>query len=206
MDKTGIIEERKQYNAPFLRAFFYLASEKKMNQKTFAQVIDAESSYISALKAGTKRVGTEYMSRLTSAFSEHYKDAKHLNIDFLVGKSEYMILENVPASEIQEKINKGTNPDYEVIKKEQQQYAEVPDMSSVFNAALAAKDETIMSLKRELQTKEKQLHDKDELIAAKDEIILSLRAQLTKQKYEPYYGEISHPIGFAENQEIKPIK
>lgn len=118
MDKTGIIEERKQYNAPFLRAFFYLASEKKMNQKTFAQVINAESSYISALKAGTKRVGMEYMNRLSNAFTVHFNDEQHLNMSYLTGKSPYMILENVPLEEYHNKMKREYNPDYEAMKRD----------------------------------------------------------------------------------------
>lgn len=174
MDKDGKIEERKRYNAPFLRAFNYLAGEKMMNQKQFAKVIDAESAYISTLKAGTKRVGADYMARLAAAFMEHFKDEQHLNMDFLLGKSEYMILENVPDKEVLENISRGANPDYDVMQKVKaaspasaEPAANIPDMSSVFNAALAAKDETIVSLKRELATK-------DELIAAKDDRIADL--------------------------------
>lgn len=160
MDKDGKIEERKRYNAPFLRAFNYLAGEKIMNQKQFAKVIDAESAYISALKAGTKRVGADYMARLAAAFMEHFKDGQHLNMDFLLGKSEYMIMENVPDKEVLENISRGANPDYDVMQKAKaaspasaEPAANIPDMSSVFNAALAAKDETIASLKRELDAK-----------------------------------------------------
>lgn len=160
MDKKGRTEERKRYNTPFLRAFNYLAGEKIMNQKQFAKVIDAESAYISALKAGTKRVGADYMARLAAAFMEHFKDGQHLNMDFLLGKSEYMILENVPDKEVLENISRGANPDYDVMQKAKaaspasaEPAANIPDMSSVFNAALAAKDEAIASLHRELDAK-----------------------------------------------------
>ena len=41
MEKDEKIEERKKYNAPFLRVFDYLAKEKMMNQGEFAKVIKA---------------------------------------------------------------------------------------------------------------------------------------------------------------------
>ncbi len=179
MDKDGKIKERKRYNAPFLRAFNYLAGEKMMNQKQFAKVIDAESAYISALKSGTKRVGADYMARLAAAFMEHFKDGQHLNMDFLLGKSEYMIQENVPDKEVLENISRGANPDYDVMQKAKaaspasaEPAANIPDMSSVFNAALAAKDETIASLKRELDAK-------NETITLQRSRIAELERQLT---------------------------
>lgn len=204
MDKDGKIEERKRYNAPFLRAFKYLAGEKMMNQKQFAKVIDAESAYISALKAGTKRVGADYMTRLAAAFMEHFKDGQHLNMDFLLGKSEYMILENVPDKEVLENTSRGANPDYDVMQKAKaaspasaEPAANIPDMSSVFNAALAAKDETIASLKRELDAK-------NETITLQHSRIAELERQLAAATT----GDLSRypfSIGAAEYQDKSKI-
>ena len=204
MDKDGKIEERKKYNIPFLRAFNYLAGEKMMNQKQFAKVIDAESAYISALKAGTKRVGADYMARLAAAFMEHFKDGQHLNMDFLLGKSEYMILENVPDKEVLENISRRANPDYDAMQKAKaaspasaEPAANIPDMSSVFNAALAAKDETIASLKRELD--------------AKNETITLQRSRITEMERQlaaATTGDISRypfTIGAAEYQDKSKI-
>lgn len=205
MDKDGKIEERKRYNAPFLRAFNYLAGEKIMNQKQFAKVIDAESAYISSLKAGTKRVGADYMARLATAFIEHFKGEGHLNMDYLLGKSQYMLVENVPDSEVLENINRGSNPDYDVMQQQKaaspesaEPAANTPDLSSAINAALSAQIETISSLKRELsgrddliKTKDEmilqqqnQLADKDSLIRTKDELITSLRARISDLQHQ----------------------
>ena len=217
MDKDGKIEERKRYNAPFLRAFNYLAGEKMMNQKQFAKVIDAESAYISALKAGTKRVGADYMARLAAAFMEHFKEGQHLNMDFLLGKSEYMILENVPDKEVLENINRGANPDYDVIQKAKAASpasagpaANIPDMSSVFNAALAAKDETIVSLKRELSTKEDLIADLRARVKEKDDYIALLKARA--EELQHHLSLISQrtdledypfPVGVADKLQIR---
>lgn len=204
MDKDGKIEERKRYNAPFLRAFNYLAGEKMMNQKQFAKVIDAESAYISALKAGTKRVGADYMARLAAAFMEHFKDGQHLNMDFLLGKSEYMILENVPDKEVLENISRGANPDYDVMQKAKaaspasaEPAANIPDMSSVFNAALAAKDETIASLKRELDAK-------NETITLQRSRIAELERQLAAATTSDI-SRYPFTVGVAEYQDKSKI-
>lgn len=211
MDKDSKIEERKRYNAPFLRAFNYLAGEKMMNQKQFAKVIDAESAYISALKAGTKRVGADYMARLAAAFMEHFEDGQHLNMDFLLGKSEYMILENVPDKEVLENISRGANPDYDVIQKAKaaspasaEPAANIPDMSSVFNAALAAKDVTIETLKAHNEALERTIADKEEIIKARDARIAELERQLAAATT----GDLSRypfTIGAAENQDKSKI-
>lgn len=213
MDKDGKIEERKRYNAPFLRAFNYLAGEKVMNQKQFAKVIDAESAYISALKAGTKRVGADYMARLAAAFMEHFKDGQHLNMDFLLGKSEYMILENVPDKEVLENISRGANPDYDVMQKAKaaspasaEPSANIPDMSSVFNVALAAKDETIVSLKRELSTKDDIIQSLRDQLTTKDALIDEQKARLIEYRHIIDTNGLldkayPFPIGVADNQD-----
>lgn len=182
MDKEGKTEEKKRYNEPFLRAFNYLAGEKMMNQKQLAEVINAESAYISALKSGIKRVGIDYMNRLAISFAKHFKGESHLNMDYLLGKSQYMLVENVPESEMLEKVRRSSNPDYDVMQKQKastpptiEQPANNLDISSIFNTALAAKDETITSLQQQLQSKEESLKRE---IQSKDEIIQSLREQL----------------------------
>ena len=96
MAEDGRIEDKKRYNAPFLKAFDYLANEKLMNQQCFASYIKGKSSYISALRAGTKRVGDDYIARLAAAFIDHFEGERHLNMDYILGKSQYMLVENVP--------------------------------------------------------------------------------------------------------------
>ena len=191
MAQDGKIEEQKRYNAPFLRAFKYLAEEKLMNQKQLAEVIDAESSYISALKQGTKRVGADYMARLAKAFAEHFKGKGHLNMDYLLGKSEYMLVENVPEDEVLENISRGANPDYDVIKQKAASAtpvtpsANTPDLSSTFNASISAYVQLTNRLSDELKCKELEmtdrLADKDTIIAEKSARIATLEA-LVKEK------------------------
>lgn len=210
MDEDGKIEERKRYNTPFLRAFKYLADEKMMNQKQLAKVINAESGYISLLKSGTKRVGADYMARLAAAFASHFKDESHLNRDYLLGKSPYMLVENVPEEEILESIGRGANPDYDIIQKQKSASAtpvalpaNIPDMSSVFNSALAAKDDAIESMKRELRTKDDLIQSLRDQIAAKDQLIAEQKARLIdyRRTIDSHTTDLSNypfPIGSAD--------
>ena len=68
MAEDSRIEEKKRYNAPFLRAFDYLAGEKMMNQKQLVKLMGGESSYISGFRAGTKAIATK--SEPSAAFLE----------------------------------------------------------------------------------------------------------------------------------------
>ena len=56
--------------------------------------------------------------------------------------------------------------------------ANIPDMSSVFNAAIAAKDEAIESLKRELRTKDDLIQSLRDQLAAKDQLIAEQKSRL----------------------------
>ena len=83
-----------------------------------------------------------------------------LNVKYMLGKSEYMLLANVPDEEFIE----GNNPDREVMAKRKAEPLQ-PDFSSYINALLAKSDETIASLKRELAAKDDIIQAKDDRIA-----------------------------------------
>lgn len=220
MADDGRIEERKRYNAPFLRAFKYLADVKMMNQKQFAKVIDAESGYISSLKSGAKRVGADYMARLAAAFASHFKGEGHLNMDYLLGKSQYMLVENVPDKEILEKMGRGANPDYDVIQKQKAASetpvapsANIPDMSSVFNSALAKADEAIEQLKKRIVEKDEYIQSLRDQLAAKDALIAEQKARLVEYRhiinsktslsnYPFQVGVAEFPSNISNNKEI----
>ena len=180
MGKDNKIEERKMYNAPFLHVFDYLAKEKLMNQGQFAKAIDSESGYISLLRSGIKKVGDDYIARIAAAFAEHFNDEYHLNPDYIDGKSQYMILENVPDDEILEKISRGSNPDYDLIKQRsnnkpmnQNPLEHISMLEKMFASAIEeikiSKDKTIASL-------EKQIEEKDRIIKLLEQKIEVLEA------------------------------
>ena len=102
------IEERKKWNAPFLRAFNYLLDEGYASKKgELCNKIGIEPGLISRYNNGTKKVSVDTMNALARV------SGGKLNVQYMLGKSEYMMLENVPDDEIIDM----HNPDREVIEK-----------------------------------------------------------------------------------------
>ena len=155
MDSEQKIEERKKWNAPFLRAFNYLLDEGyARNKGDLCSKIGIQPGLISNYTNGTKKVSIDTMNALARV------SGGKLNVKYMLGKSEYMLLENVPDEEFIE----GNNPDREVMAKRKAEPLQ-PDFSSYINALLAKSDETIASLKRELATKDDIIQAKDDRIA-----------------------------------------
>lgn len=205
MAKDEKIEERKKYNAPFLRVFDYLAKEEMMNQGQFAKVIKGESGYISLLRSGLKRVGDEYIARIAAEFAKHFDDKQHLNPDYIDGKSPYMIIENVPDDEILDGIGRSANPDYDLMKQrkiqEKTQSATLETsfmlekvLSQAINEIKLAKDQTIAALKS-------QIEEKDEHIKLLEQKIELLEAMQHIDAGNPL--NLPFPIGVAEPKEQK---
>ena len=216
MTEEEKFEERKKYNAPFLRVFDYLAKEKMMNQGQFAKVIDSESGYISLLRKGKKKVGPDYVARIAAEFAKHFDDQQHLNPDFIEGKSPYMIIENVPDDEVLEKMNRDGNPDYDLVK--QRKHPEpLPTRSletsfmleKVLSLAIdeikASTNKTIATLEDRVAEQEKELTDKDETIAdlrkriaelQKDKASLQAAVEMLQQREG--LGTFIFPPGVAD--------
>jgi transcriptional regulator with XRE-family HTH domain len=108
-----------------------------------------------------KSVSVETFNKLNAAFDNRY------NLRWFQGDSPYMMMEEYLAA------NKSQLP--------------LPDYTSLLNAALAAKDETIASYQKQLQVTEKRLEDKDATIetlraqiADKDDHIATLKARVAE--------------------------
>ena len=163
MDSEQKIEERKRWNAPFLRAFNYLLEEgylefgiskSRLTKGELCSMMRIQPGLISNYTNGTKKVSVDTMNALARV------SGGKLNMNYMLGKSEYMLLKNVPDEEFIE----GNNPDREVIAKRKDEPLQ-PDFSSYINALLAKSDETIASLKRELAVKDDIIQAKDDRIA-----------------------------------------
>jgi transcriptional regulator with XRE-family HTH domain len=224
MDESEKIEEKKKYNAPFFRAFDHLAKDMGKNQQEMALHIGASPSLISDQRNGKKRVGEKYMTNLANAFNAFYQGEAHLYMNFLLGKSQYMIVENVPDSEISENLSREANPDYDVMKT-QQQHASVHDqdlpliMSKTYESMLkpieASYAREIATLNQQIATLNSQLADKQSIIdlqadkikSQADEIdslqkvIDDLRAMPSSYDIEEYIRNNPFPVGVAEKQE-----
>ena len=196
MAKDEKIEERKKYNAPFLRVFDYLTKEKMMNQGQFAKVIESESGYISLLRSGMKRVGPEYIARIAAEFAKHFDDKQHLNPDFIEGKSPYVVIENVPDDEILDKMGRGANPDYDLMKQRKAQTSSLDTsfmlekvLSQAINEIKSSKDQTIAALEGQLEEKDKRI----KLLEQKIEVLEAMQhIDANNPLHSPF------PIGVAE--------
>lgn len=196
MDSEQKIEERKRWNAPFLRAFNYLLDEGyARNKGDLCSKIGIQPGLISNYTNGTKKVSPDTMNALARV------SGGKLNVTYMLGKSEYMLLENVPDEEFIE----GNNPDREVMAKRKAEPLQ-PDFSSYINALLAKSDETIASLKRELaakdeiiQTKEERIADLERLAEERLHRIAELRRIIDANNIMDY----PFPVGTAEGHDKK---
>jgi len=75
------------------------------------------------------------------------------------------------------------------------------DQSSLINAALAAKDETIAALRDQLTSKDTVIQAKDELIANLRQQIATLQHQLHAANDEELFKNFPFPKGIADKQD-----
>lgn len=169
MSKDSRIEDKKRYNAPYLRAFDYLAKEMRVTQGKLVEMMNGNSSFISAYRSGTKRVGLEYMKRLCEVFSIYFKGERHLNMRYLEGTSQYMLVENIPDEEMHEIMQREGDPDYDVIKQRRQ--------SGIESKEYSYKDEYIETLKSQMTDLRIQLNDNMKRLDEKDEYISILKRE-----------------------------
>lgn len=111
MEEKEKFEANKLHNARFLRALGVLMTEKRINQAQAAMLLNTKSGTFSDYKKGKKRASQDMYDRLDRAFDGR------LNIHYLTGESEYMMLANVPDKEIVEYSLRDGNPDYDVIQR-----------------------------------------------------------------------------------------
>ena len=175
--------------------------------------------------------GKADVTNLANAFNAFYQGEAHLYMRFLQGKSQYMLVENVPDSEISENLSREANPDYDVMKAQQQQ-TPIHDqdstliMSKMFESMIkpieAAHAREVAVLNQQIATLESKLADRksiidlqadkiklqdDKIKSQADEIarlqkaIDDLRAMPSSYDIEEYIRNNPFPVGVAEKQE-----
>lgn len=149
-------------NDLFARAINWLIDEQKVrDQQELASLTGITETTISRiLNDRVKQPSKETVRRLLDAFPGVFNPA------FFRGESIWMLMSEV--TENREVSNSAPS----------EPAAPTPDMSSVFNAALAAKDDAIESLKRELLTKDELIQALHEQIATKNQLITEQKARL----------------------------
>jgi transcriptional regulator with XRE-family HTH domain len=144
--------DKKERNERFLVAVDYLFKENLVrNQTDLCQKVGIGVASYSRIKTGVRIVSDDTIRKLNDAFGGIF------NMAYFRGDSE-TLLANIqePAQELP---------------------APVVDTGSILNALIAAKDETI-------DVMAKQLKDKESIIQAKDDLIKTLQVQLDKLQKE----------------------
>ena len=124
----------------------------------FAEALHYGRTSMSAAMNGDEKYLTD---SLFKNICEAYKGVFNLNY-LLTGEGDLLTLEEEVHNEEYEKLY---NP-------------QPIDQSSLINATIAAKDEAIVSLKRELQTKNDLIQSLRDQLAAKDQLIAEQKARL----------------------------
>ena len=191
-------------NQLFIRAVDYLIDEGKVgSQKELAQVTGITEATFSNIRNDKKVVSEKTIRKLLEAFPGLF------NADYFRGKNIYMLMSDYLEAKI------------EAEKKEKAACASlstpvtgVPDMSSVFNSALAKADESIASLKIALAAKEqliaekqsriadleRTIADKDAIIRARDSRILDLERRIAQSNADDLS---KYPFAFGAAEDIK---
>ena len=212
MDSEQKIEERKRWNEPFLRAFNYLLDENYASTKgELCKMVGIEPGLISRYSNGIKKVSVDTMNALARV------SGGRLYINYMLGKSKYMLIENVPDDEI---LN-ANNPDREVIEEQNKtagNNSSTLDPSSVINSLIANHTRQINDYEERIKAKEiemaERLAEKSATIAAlqrtiadKEEIIKTRDArinELERKLAAATTGDLSRypfKVGVAEELE-----
>ncbi len=190
-------------NQLFIRAVDYLIDERKVeSQKELAQVTGITEATFSNIRNDKKVVSDKTIRKLLEAFPALF------NADYFRGKNIYMLMSEYLEAKIEaEEKEKATRASFSGSA------AGIPDMSSVFNSALAKADESIASLKLALAAKEQLIAekqarivaleqtviDKDAIIRARDARILELERQIANINASDL-SRYPFAIGAAEEQ------
>lgn len=155
----------KLKNEIFASALDWLVAHQKVDgQKSLAKVLEISENTISRIMTGKVEPSDDTLRKLSEKFG--------FNMAWLRGSDPiHMFPEDMPLS------------DHHQV-----------DQSSLINAALAAKDETIAALREHIKAK-------DMVIQTKDELIESLRQQLALLNANTDLHKYPFEIGVAESKE-----
>ena len=155
--------------------------------KTFKQLAEmsgiSQNTFTRIKRNEVKEVDIETFRKLNAAFDDRY------NPQWFQGDSPYMLIK-----------------DYQNAQMERQ--TTIPEYSSLLNAALAAKDDAIESLKRELLTKDELIQSLRDQIAVKDQLIAEQKVRLIDYRRiidsKESLSNYQFPIGAADYSKQKP--
>lgn len=228
MELNEKLEEKKRMNAPFLTAFEHVRNMLGLSKGKMCELLNVKASRLSEWDKGEKPVPEPVKYALVDLSVK--KDIGQISIDYLDGYTDIMLLNNIPADELEEIKMRRNNPDYAKMKerlmeKEKQiqesmcQSFSVIDQSSQYNSSISAYIQLTNKLTDDLKKKEiemqERLAEKDARIADlqrtiddKETIIKSLNAKIVELKRKlaaTVTSDIEHypfAIGAAEHQQF----
>ena len=173
-----------EINSNFLDVIRWLKSEYGYTQAYIVEKAELAPNAISKIKNGKANAGDETITKLSSAFG--------LNPDYFYGRSCY----RTKLEEKREKLDENLQQAQKYIQP--QPYI---DPGSQINAIIAAKDETIDSLKSRIADLQRTIADKEEIIKAREARIAELERQLAAATT----GDLSrYPFNFGAAEDNKP--
>lgn len=161
---------KEEINGYFLEAIRRLKAQG-YTQKDIVEAAGLSPNTISKIKTGQNNAGDDTINKLCTAFK--------LNPDFFYRGSKQFKME-----------------------EEEQQLASAPmiDNGSAINAALAAKDETIETLKARIVDLQRTIDDKVAIIKAREALIVDLERQLAVATTSDF-TRYPFKVGVAEERE-----
>lgn len=160
--------DKKLKNELFRVAVDYLFREKKVgSQKELAEKIGITEPSLSRVMNGGRIVSDKTLHKMNEAFGGIF------NMAYFRGEDPHcMLMENLAYYE--------QHPEERLVfERNTQENEQIGiDQSSLVNALLAAKDETIDSLKSRIADLQRTIADKEEIIKAREARIVALERQL----------------------------
>lgn len=177
-------------NEIFAHVLDWLIQNNKVeDQKDLALKTGISQNTVSRIMTGKVEPSDDTLRKLNATFGNIF------NMQYLRGESIVMLIEDVAyykshPGELNKLINgEGDNK---------------IDQSSLVNAALAAKDETIAALRDQITAKDTVIQAKDELIANLRQQITTLQQQLHTAKDEELFKNFPFQKGIADKQDTDP--
>ena len=143
---------------------------KKLSQKEIADRMGVTEDTVSRIMRLHNQVTEDVITRLQTASGCIF------NLQWLRGESDVMLAADADKAPVANNLHESTHI----------------DQGSLMNATIAAKDETIESLKREGATK-------DALIESLQQQVADLRAALAEQQKKDSLGNYPFTVGAADN-------
>lgn len=177
-------------NEIFAHVLDWLVQNNKVeDQKDLALKTGISQNTVSRIMTGKVEPSDDTLRKLNATFGNIF------NMQYLRGESIVMLIEDVAYYKSHPgELNKLINGDGD----------NKIDQSSLINAALAAKDETIAALRDQLTAKDTVIQVKDELIANLRQQIATLQQQLNAANDEELFKNFPFQKGIADKQDTDP--